>query len=125
MTIIEELTQKYNLKPNSYLTDNIWKLKDGEFLDSAARHKQLQDKWKHKYGQGWYGIEMTDRLPVLFYDAVDDFLDWVNKNNPNFEIQQISQKFTWIKIYLDGVDEQTNKYCWKLTELLSDVNIMY
>jgi hypothetical protein len=125
MTIIEELTQKYNLKPQSYLTSNIWKLKDDEFLDSAARHKQLQNKWKHKYGHGWYGIDMTDRLPILFYDVVDEFLEWVNKNNPDFEIQQIKQKFVDIRIHLGNIDEKTGNYCWDLTDLLSDVNIMY
>ena len=126
--IIPYLTQKYDLAPNSYLKESVWaaKFKDSDFPESAAEHKRIQEKWAAKVGAGgWYGIEMTDRMPVVFYKAMDEFLEWALERNPNLEIHQIAQKFTWIKIYLGNVDKETFDACWQLTALLTDKYIQW
>lgn len=127
MNIIEQLKTKYNLAPNSYLKENVWlnKLKDSDFEESATEHKRIQDKWEYKRKKDWYGIEMTNRMPIVFYKAIDEFFDWVLENNPDMKILQVAQKFSWIKIYLDGVDEQTHIYCRELSGLLTDKNIQW
>ena len=106
MNIIENLTKKYNLAPNSYLKQSIWK---GEVPPaSQKRYEVLQSKWKHKIGAGWYGFDMTSRLSIVFYNVIDEFLDWVNKENPDFEIHQIKQKFNNIRIHLGNINKETS-----------------
>lgn len=125
--IVEELKIKYNLAPQSYLKRNVWHVdnKELDFEQSATEHKRIQSKWAYKYGQNWYGIEMTNRMPVVFYKTIDEFLDWVLINNPDFEIHQIKQKFSQIRIYLGNINKETQKYCWELENLLTDNNIMW
>lgn len=127
MNIIKQLKEKYNLAPNSYLDKNVWRksAKDSDFLESAAEHKRIQDKWDYKVGANWYGIEMTDRMPVVFYKVIDEFLDWMLINEPNFEIHQIKCKFGGIRVYIGNISEEIQDFCWNLSSLLFDENLIY
>jgi len=116
-----------NSAPNSYLKENVWlkKFKDSDFEQSKLAHEFIQEKWADLTSTGWYGIEMTNRMPVIFYKSIDEFFDWALENNPDMKILQVAQKFSWIKIYLDDVDEQTHIYCRELSSLLTDKNIQW
>jgi hypothetical protein len=122
MEIIKQLTEKYNLSPNSYCKQNIWR---GEpSAESVERYNKLKQKWQNHVGKGWYGFSL-ERMPVLVYDVIDEFLDWLKIEEPNFEIHQIKQKFSYTRIHIGSIKNSNFEVIHKLEDLLVDKNFQY
>ncbi len=60
----------------------------------------LFQKWAYKVEKGWYGFDL-EGVPFSWVKKIDEFLDWTEKNIPEFKIHQIKLKFGGIRIYLD------------------------
>jgi len=122
LDIIQNLTEKYNLAQDSYSEQNIWKKHTTP--ESKERYKKLKRKWQKYIGMNWYGFEL-ERLPVKIYDIIDDFLEYIKNNNPDFEIHQVKTKFGSIRIYLGNITGEDQEKCFKLTQLLFDRNWIF
>ncbi len=125
--IVEELKQKYNLKPNSYYSDSPYT--DNEFnkirrAETDLLEKELMDKWKDRIPKGWYGFSLSP-CPKIWFKVIDEFLEWVKERNPDFEIHQIKAKFASIRFYIGSVGIETEDACLKLEELLTDRYLIY
>lgn len=133
--IVEELKIKYNLEPNSYYLHCPYKSKLG--------NKELQNefnelfstfckKWDKYTEQNWYGCGgLGFPMPIIWLKVLDEFLDYILKECPDFKILQLKTKFGSIRIYLNlnSEDIDKNKQIQKeinlLEELLFDKFLIY
>jgi len=128
MNIIEQLKTKYNLAPDSYYTSSPYGKSDPNLRINHEKEYYLPfyDKWikytaENHYGPGGLGYP----LPEVFYAVLDEFLEYVLKECPDFKICQIKLKFGSVRAYLDGVSDKIKNECWQLTSLLSDKYLVY
>lgn len=128
MNIIEQLKEKYNLAPNSYYTSSPYGKDDKLARENHTNnyYQPFYDKWikytaENHYGPGGLGYP----LPEVFYAALNEFLEYVLKECPDFKICQIKLKFGSVRAYLDGVSEKVKDECWELEKLLSDKHLIY
>lgn len=113
MNILITLQQKYNLNSDSYSSQELVNIPEW-----------MYEKWSPFYGEGWYGID-CGLIPSSWVNVIDEFLDWVKDNNPNFYIQQIKVKFGEIRIYVGNCDFYTDEFCVELGQLLYDTRLVY
>lgn len=71
--------------------------------------KELEQKWSHKVAPNWYGFAV-EGIPDDWAVKIDDYLTWLEKVRPQFEIHQIKVKFGGLRVYVD----------LKLEELIDD-----
>ena len=71
----------------------------------------LFDKWIHKIPKGWYGFDLNN-VPSVWEKIIDDFLEELNKECPDFEINQIKLKFFQLRFYvnLNTKDQEKIKF---------------
>jgi len=88
-------------------------------------------KWAYRVGKGWYGFALSNDVPLVWAQIIDDFLDELAKEAPNFEIHQIKLKFGGLRFYVDlrlsdkkKVD-QINKEIEALTQTLFNEKLIY
>lgn len=62
--------------------------------------QELYDKWEHRIGKGWYGFDIGG-VPADWIKQIDEYLAWLEKNCPDFEIHQIKIKFGSLRVYVD------------------------
>lgn len=58
-------------------------------------------KWAYRVGKGWYGFALSSDVPFVWAQIIDEFLDELAKEAPNFEIHQIKLKFGGLRFYVD------------------------
>jgi len=81
-------------------------------------------KWAYRVGKGWYGFALGN-VPRVWTDVLDEFLEWMEKQRPDFEIHQVKMKFRRLKLYLGTKtdlfipDEKICAEISKLEKLLS------
>lgn len=90
---------------------------------------KLFDKWNHKIPKGWYGFDL-EGTPCVWWQIIDEFLDEVNKECPDFEIQQVKLKFGQIRCYIQlnttpEKSKEINKEISELENILFDKNLIY
>ena len=56
-------------------------------------------KWAYRVGKGWYGFALGN-LPRVWTDMLDEFLIWLEKQCPDFEIHQIKMKLGGLRFYV-------------------------
>jgi hypothetical protein len=56
-------------------------------------------KWAYRVGKGWYGFNLG-HIPPVWTEMLDEFLCWLEKQRPDFEIHQIKMKLGGVRIYL-------------------------
>lgn len=56
-------------------------------------------KWAYRVGKGWYGFAL-DGVPFVWAKIIDDFLAELEKEAPNFFIQQIKLKYGGLRFYV-------------------------
>ena len=131
MNIIEQLTEKYGLATDSYYTENPYKKEQGavDIVSSVLcfnREQELSAKWKDRVVERYYGISLGYPVPLNWFDVIDDFLNYVEKTDPDFGIYQIIKiKFGQMRCYLANVSEETQGYIRQLETLLSDKFLIY
>ena len=92
MSIISELKEKYQNRLSKMEAPR----KPNDFNPSLY----LFQKWAYKVPKGWYGFDL-DGAPFIWGQIIDDFLEYVQKYCPDFEIQQIKVKFGGLRMYLN------------------------
>ena len=117
---VEEFIQKHELdKPPKIpvTTEDL-------FLAKIA-HDKLFDKWKDTIGENWYGFALWNNLPLNWYLAIDDLLEYIKTVSKKFEIHQIKIKYGGLRFYvyydvkddfvlmgnIDKLIETIEKYC--------------
>ena len=84
----------------------------------------LFQKWAYRVGKGWYGFALGN-VPYVWRLILDEFLEWVEKQRPDFEIRQVKMKFDRLRLYLGTKnavlirDEHIRSEISKLENLLS------
>lgn len=58
-------------------------------------------KWAYRVEEGWYGFALSDDVPMVWAQIIDDFLSELQVAAPNFKIQQIKLKFGGLRFYVD------------------------
>jgi len=92
----------------------------------------LFQKWAYRIPRGWYGFSL-DGAPFVWAQIIDDFLEELEKDFPNFEIQQIKLKFGGLRCYVKlnsndigaAREEKAYKEIDKLENLLFSENLVY
>lgn len=123
MNIIEILKQKYNLAPNSYYTKSPYSM--DLYGKTNPREIILKNKWKDYVEQNWYGISLGEPTPIIWFEVIDEFLDYVKEKHLNFKILQIKIKFSNLRMYLENISPPTQKLVYELENLLSDKYLIY
>ena len=59
----------------------------------------LFQKWAYRVGKGWYGFSLGN-IPHAWTCVLDEFLEWLERRQPDFEIHQVKMKFRSMRIYL-------------------------
>ena len=59
----------------------------------------LFSKWAYRVGKGWYGFNLG-HIPRVWTEMLDEFLCWLEKQRPDFEIHQIKIKMGSVRIHL-------------------------
>ena len=105
--------------------------KQKDFRDDTSPDLHLFMKWAYRVGKGWYGFALGREVPFVWARIIDDFLDEIEKEAPNFEIHQIKVKFGGLRFYVDLKLEDKEKVktindeIVKLCAILYNENLMY
>lgn len=90
----------------------------------------LFQKWAYRVEKGWYGFALAD-APNFWAVIIDEFLQWLEVQAPDFKIHQIKLKMGSARIYLDlsSLNEEKrvkiNKEIQELEEWLSHKSLIY
>lgn len=128
MNIIEQLKEKYNLSPDSYYTESPYRKEDSAAYDKHMKecYQPFHDKWIKYTEKNWYGPDgLGFPLPEVFYRALDEFLEYVLKECPEFKILQIKIKFGAYRGYYQGLTEKIQEENRELQNLLTDKFLIY
>jgi len=60
----------------------------------------LFQKWAYRVKKDWYGFSLGN-APFEWATEIDEFLEWVEANFPDFKILQIKLKMGGLRCYLD------------------------
>lgn len=123
MNIIEILKQKYNLAPDSYYTKSPYSM--DLYCKTNPREIELRKKWKFHIPPKWSGISLGEPTPIIWFEVIDEFLDYVKEKHLNFKILQIKIKFSNLRMYLENISPPTQKLVYELENLLSDKYLIY
>ena len=126
---LEAIKKKYNLSENSYYTKSPYgKSETVEDLEEHNRkfYVPFRDKWRKHTAEGWYGPEgLGYPMPEIWYSALDEFLEEILKEFPDFQIHQIKIKFGGVRIYLAGISEKAREDCREMERVLFDKHLIY
>lgn len=107
MMKINEILNKYNITEDMDFFPNVDSLYDDrvgvrDFDEQMnLREKQLFDNWKQYIGNGWYGFALGIPTPLVWYDVIDEFLEYIKENDKEFKILQIKVKWGGLRFYVD------------------------
>ena len=80
-------------------------------------------KWAYRVGKGWYGFALGN-VPRVWSDVLDEFLCWLEIQQPDFEIHQIKIKLGGLRFYVGTKnhllipDEKIRSEMFQLQKLL-------
>ena len=98
---------------------------EDELRIAQLTYDALRDKWENHIGERWYGFDLWNNLPINWYEAIDDLLEYIKAVSKRFEIHQIKIKFGGLRFYvgydvkddfllkenIDKLIETIEKYC--------------
>ena len=117
MNKAQQIIQKYDLHSDDYVLNSDPEMSPMMFI---------QKKYLPHVGEGWYGMDgLGDNLPLVWYKVLDEFLQYVKDDYPDFEIQQIKVKYGGIRIYLGKVPPHIDNECQELSEALYSHDLVY
>jgi hypothetical protein len=73
-------------------------------FDSYDSDVWLFQKWAYRVGKGWYGFSLGS-IPRVWTDVLDNFLEWLESQRPDFQIHQVKIKGRGFKA-LRGYNER-------------------
>lgn len=125
MRIAKDLMQKYGLVRDSYYTQSPYANKDSvENKRALEREAELSKKWADRIEPGFYGFSLAP-APLIWFDVIDEFLEYTKGKCENFKIMQIKVKFSGIRIYLSEIDDEIMQGCRDLESILIDQYLYY
>ncbi len=89
-----------------------------DLLEIPASHIYLDQKWSNYVKDGWYGFNLSTKIPAFWPKFIDEFLCIVREFNQDFKILQIKDKFGRCVIYLDNVTTETEDLTWEISKIL-------
>jgi hypothetical protein len=126
MNIIEKLTKKYNLAPDSYYTESPYKNSSlVGYPEASVKEKLLKIKWAAHIPVNHYGFSLGNPTPEVWFKTIDEFLDYVVWECRDFEILQVSIKFGRLKLNLGKITKEIQSEVGQLKDLLSDKFLIY
>lgn len=87
-------------------------------------------KWAYRVEKGWYGFALNN-APMIWALIIQNFLEELEKEAPDFKIHQIKLKFGRLCFYVDlNIEdkdkiEQIKKEIGKLESLLYSADLVY
>lgn len=121
---VNEIISKYKLSPNSYYSKSPYKKKATE--KDEERYRQFCEKWIPYTEDGWYGPQgLGHPTPIKIYDALDEFLQYLVDKNPNMQIHQIKWKFGSLRLYIAGLNEESQQEVLKFCDVCADKFLVY
>lgn len=66
----------------------------------AEPYAKLKEKWAHRVPPKWYGFDLYD-VPARWLQIIDEFLEYIEKQDPEMEIHQIKLKFGGLRFYVN------------------------
>ena len=96
-SIVDKLAAKYK-KELAQARQQEYK-NDLKLVSSCETDLWLFQKWAYRVGKGWYGFSLGN-IPHVWRRILDDFLNWIEKQEPDFEIHQVKMKVYQLRLYL-------------------------
>jgi len=120
---VQEILDKYDLDvhiPEKYATVYKYRIAEPEkcekeFCSSEITDRTLFEKYEKYIPKGWYGFSIGDPTPPNWYKCLDEVLEYLTKEDPEFEIHQIKTKFGGIRFY---VESQNIEHIWDICALI-------
>ena len=130
MNKAEELIEKYSLKPDSYyhvdFNPYLEEYRDSVMHICNSKMNELQEKFKQRIPKGWYGFKgLGFPTPLEWFKVLEEFLNYVEQQCPDFEIYQIKIKFGGIRIYLGNISKEIQQEIFELTSAMVDAKLIY
>ena len=98
MNIARHLMTKYNLRRDSYYKDSPYTNRDSDENKLAKqREAELLLKWEDRISPGFYGFSLAP-APSVWFDVVDELLEYTRERCENFKIMQIKVKFSGTRV---------------------------
>jgi len=69
----------------------------------------LFQRWAYKVGKGWYGFALCT-APNSWATIINEFLEWLEKQDPDFEIHQIKLKMGGLRFYVGLSETKGDKF---------------
>ena len=132
MTILEttrqiiqkhKLEEKLDFNPFKDRSQNYFSNHE-KFKDSYEKTTNLQNKYENRVPMGWYGLDCSC-WPINWLNALEEFLAELEKDSPDFEIQQVKMKFSSARIYLNNLSEAAWKAVNELENAMQDDNLYW
>lgn len=95
-----------------------------EFQGSHEKSEYLQKKYESRIPSGWYGIDLYE-APIIWLNALEEFLTELEKDSPEFEICQLKLKWGSFRGYMWNLSEEAEKSVDLLEEVMRDENLIY
>lgn len=95
-----------------------------EFKDSYLKSTNLQNKYKNRISDGFYGFDI-DCWPVNWINALEEFLAELEKDSPDFEILQNKLKYGGARLYYNNISSEAEKAVELLEFSMFDKNLIY
>jgi len=110
---VQEILDKYNLSVElpegcKNIYDCEYKTDDKKIMKFLSRFHPPYTDWHYlkKYEKyipdGWYGFSIGTPTPKEWFEAIDEILELMISNDPNFEIHQIKMKYGAIMFYCNS-----------------------
>ncbi len=96
-SIVDELAEKY-AEPLARAQKELKKARPKRH-GGYQSDVMLFQKWAYRVGKGWYGFALGN-VPNVWRFVLDEFLDWLEKQCPDFEIHQVKMKFRTLRFYV-------------------------
>ncbi len=114
--IFSELITKYDLRPNSYVyTAN---------FDHKYWFDYLFYKWKPYIAENHYAFQALVSNEI-WYRVIDEMLEIIKVDSPNFKIVQIKVKVGGIRIHLENIFDKVFYGVQVIEQVLYDESLIY
>ena len=119
ISIFDPIIEKYKLESNSYEHDTL--VQGNEY---EAWLQSFLDKWGGRFIKGYWNLDVG-YLPMRWCGALDEALDMIAEESPEFGIVQIKIKFGGIRIYLSDISDSISDGVEHLERVLYDDRFVF
>lgn len=117
--MFKTLIEKYNLAQNTY--ENLPVISNEEY---SVWITDFCGKWSSRFAQGYWNFDLMP-LPWIWHAAIDEALDIITEDSPEFKICQIKIKFGGVRFYLIDISGEVFDGIEELESVLQDDSYIY